>query len=323
MKKSTRLSILFIIEAIVCGVLARVVNISNSKIDNLLVYPFVTLANKLFNISVKGNNFLAWLILIEVVLIPIVIMVVILIFKKFKPIHIMLPVLSIYLFYIIYSIINPTTLVSTIGKNGYYSIVDLENALCSVFYILLISYIVLMFIQRFKGASEKRIISYIEIIIIAVGLILVANSIYINYFESAKSYSSVYKEISPYGIDMKYTKIFYILKYIIEALPTILYVVMSIIGISILDNMKLDRFDEKVIKQTKLLSKISIISVIIMVMVNLGFNVLTLPYISKLYGDFRCFVVPVYFIVFSLGILLFSKYIEDTKKIKDDNDLFV
>jgi hypothetical protein len=152
---------------------------------------------------------------------------------------------------------------------------------------------------------------------------MIANDIYVNYVLSFNEYKSVYKEISSYGIDMKYTKVFYGVKYIVELVPCLIYALMATKGVEILDEMRKDRFSDEALKQVKLLSKISMIGIGVMLVINLVYNLATLPCLSKLYGDYRCFEFPIYLIVFSLCILLFAKYMEDTKRIKEDNDMFV
>lgn len=323
MKKNRIIGIIFLLEMMVCFITTRVVKIEATDMKNLLVYPFVTLAEKLFNLSKFGNDSLAWLIFIEITLIPIMILTVIIILKRFQKIHVMLPMFSAYIFCMLYMFINPSVLVKLLGENGYYSIVDLEAAICYVFYTLFITYVIVSVIGIFRKSNESKIIGYLQIIITVVGMIMIANDIYVNYVLSINEYRRIYKEISILGIDMRYTKVFYIIKYAVELIPCLIYALMATKGISILDEMKKDRFSDEALKQVKSLSKISIIGIGVMLVVNLGYNVATLPYLSKLYGDYRCFEFPAYLIVFSLCILLFAKYMEDTKKIKEDNDMFV
>lgn len=323
MKKSRIIGLLFAIEMLVCIVMTRIIKVDGLDIKNLLVYPFVSFAENLFDISKSGNNFLAWLILIEVSLIPIMILVVMIVLKKFRRIHIMLPVLSLCIFFMSYIFINPSVMVNLFGKNGYYSILDLEIAICYVFYILVITYIIALLIGIFKNLNEGKIIGCLQFIIIAIGMLLISNEVYLDYILSANSYRSTYKEISEFGIDTSCTKLFYGIKYIVELVPCIIYIIMAIKGIDILDEMKKDRFSDTALKKVKTLSKISMWGIGAMLVVNLVYNIATIICLSKLYGDYRCFEIPGYLIVFSLCILLFAKYMEDTKQIKEDNDMFV
>lgn len=323
MKKSIMLSVLYIAEIILCYILSGVVKIEDSSVNSLLVYPFVTLANKIYGISKSGNNLEAWGILIGIILVPIAIMVILIMLKKFRGMHCMLPLISGYMFWVMYLFINPNYMIKMFGKNGYISIVDLEVAICSVFYILLITYLLLIVVAFFKKASEKNIITYIQVILAVIGVVMIAYTVCIKYVLASNELTQLAMNVEKIGVDLSYTKRFYFIKYIVDIIPCILYVIMAIIGINILGNMKKDKYSEKVINQIKTLGKISLKSIVVVVSVNLFYNIATLVYLPKLYGNYRYFVFPVYFIIFALFILLFAKYMEDTKKLKEDNDLFV
>ena len=193
MKKNRIIGIIFLLEMMVCFITTRVVKIEATDMKNLLVYPFVTLAEKLFNLSKFGNDSLAWLIFIEITLIPIMILTVIIILKRFQKIHVMLPMFSAYIFCMLYMFINPSVLVKLLGENGYYSIVDLEAAICYVFYTLFITYVIVSVIGIFRKSNESKIIGYLQIIITVVGMIMIANDIYVNYVLSINEYRRIYK----------------------------------------------------------------------------------------------------------------------------------
>ena len=222
MKKTIMLSVLYIAEIILCYILSGVVKIEDSSVNSLLVYPFVTLANKIYGISKAGNNLEAWGILIGIILVPIAIMVILIMLKKFRGMHCMLPLISGYLFWIMYLFINPNYMIKMFGKNGYISIVDLEVAICSVFYILLITYLLLIVVAFFKKASEKNIITYIQVILAMIGVVMIAYTVCIKYVLSSNELTHLAMNVEKIGVDLSYTRRFYFMKYIVGLKNTII-----------------------------------------------------------------------------------------------------
>lgn len=284
----------------------------------IMYYPFNIVGDSLRKLSLSSSvgNILAILIYILICSIPSIIY-----FYKFKKnknkkMDYILIGTSVYLLYAIYQFINPMDLYSLIPEEFYGTSEFITMGKLSVammFYIIIISYFVLLSLTSLSGEEEHNKGKSLKSLQIILTLFLVSDVIMIFYF----GFFNVLSEIN------KPQFLFYIIKYLLTVAPIIMSMTVIFTGIKLINDFGENQYGENVIANIRKIYEYGKITVYLSVLSSLFINGLQLLLSSSI-NEINMFLsIPfVPLIVAFVGIIL-CKYFQESKDLYDDNNSII
>jgi len=325
---------------------------SGKILEMILSFPFKQLGEVLRKLSLSSDagNIGAWMLYVGICLIPTSIFVAKFAKKKNQKEDLLLPVISIVLFYVMYIMVNPSLALDTnylideyIGYGAFGGIV----------YSAVLGYLVLKLIRKFKGAEQKNMCKWLNMLLGTLIIILVINMIVgiegllgniksvneNNYDEFAEIYESLSDidavsdlgytsyEYSGLGINVNElvnsTEIFLILRYIVSIIPCITAIIVMVMVQRFLKEYGKSGVSDETIKSGNMVSNVAIKAVIINVLANIGFNILQMIFFKDLLNTYTKVEFPLISLMFILAMPLITKLITTSKEIKEENEMFV
>ena len=335
MKHKVFIIILFL-EAFICiGFTLFNVTTSATAFMTISTFPFAQIAGFLRALSLSGmvGNLFATIIFILVGIIPLIFLSVILYKKKFRIEDTLLILTSTLLFATVYLMINPSYLSDMfILKNleGYG-----QTMLGTTIYSVIIGYFVLKFMRIISKSETSMLLKYSKILLFTISVVLVYvifgsqfNSLItnINAVKNQNTDSSILSLIPNMTVEntsVSFTNIFIIIFYILNQIPTLLDIIIVFMTINLIDELSFDRYSDNVITAANKLAFICKAAIITSMLTSIIVNITGMifsKYLLKL--DFST-TIPIISIVLVLIVLLSAKFFAESKKIKQDNDLFV
>ena len=123
------------------------------------------------------------------------------------------------------------------------------------------------------------------------------------------------------SLALSYT--FLVLRYIADALPYVLDVLVACAALTLLREQSLSRYSEAAVAAAKRLSRLCGRSLAAGMLVNIAFNLLQLVFLPRLLTVDAVAELPLLSAAFVLSVLLLSQYIRENKRLKDENDSFI
>jgi hypothetical protein len=217
--------------------------------------------------------------------------------------------------------INPGTLTTMMGNALSASI--LKAFLGVIIYSVIAGYTILRILRTFSNSDKHSLYKYLKILLVILNFIFVFvifGTLFNNMISSFNSFT-VSNTAPEQSLWLNY--VFISLNYIISALPYIFNVFIVFKVMNLLAELNEDNYSDKSVTLADSLSKWCIKALSITVVSNIVFNVLQLVLIKKLLVIESTVQIPLFSIVFVLATLLMAKYINENRKLKSDNDLFI
>ena len=114
-----------------------------------------------------------------------------------------------------------------------------------------------------------------------------------------------------------------ILQFVVSSLPYALDFIITIFAIRLLHALQSDRHSDRVIFLAEKLAKLCHISLAILAISEVSFNILQLVLAQNLSNISTKVTIPVMSFAFVLAVLLLSKLLAENKQLSDDNNLFI
>ena len=293
---------------------------------SLLYKPFEMLGDGLRSLSLSGDvgNIAAIIIYCLLSLIPTFIWIILKNKKRLVKIDGFLIILSGVLFFIIYYLINPTLFMI----NGIASV-----TLAFLFYSLLVGYLVLRGISVWSKFDTVGLQKGIRVLIFLlmvslVGAILIECAV--NLPEAIQTLkdknTAVTDPWSMYGTNMpglSVTIVFLVLRSVVTVIPCIWEIVILTIILDIVKELGENRYSEKVINGFEKLGNTCKQMLVATMGLNMGYAVLQVVFRNMLYEMNMDLTVPLASIVLVLAVMLISKYMRETQKMKEELDMFI
>lgn len=291
----------------------------------LLSLPFELTGAGLRRLSLSSDtgNILAMIIYIFFSLIPILFMTIKIKKHGWNKIDIILPITSVYSFYMIYCFINPWL----IGKQFPEQVADpsflsVETlSLSIVYYSFWISYAILHAVRRLSTANLAN-----NSHILCKGLqkilfiITVIYTFFLGYFSTFQLFADMNKN----RIEKRaaINDLFLLIKYLLDSLPVLFTILILISGILLLESMFINRPEEEMAAAHKL-GMISRRTVYITIISNIALNMIQIL-LSGMLNDTNYHLdfsfTP---LIISFSAMILSGYFKKTKSLMDDNELFI
>jgi len=288
-----------------------------------MAFPFEQIAHvlRILSLSSPTGNVIAFLIYFIISLIPLMLLLIFSKKRKLKPEDILLIILTGILFGTLYYMINPGTLTTMMGNALSASI--LKAFLGVIIYSVIAGYILLRILRTFSNSDKHSLYKYLKILLIILNVIFVFvifGTLFNNMISSFNSFT-VSNTAPEQSLWLNY--VFISLNYIISALPYIFNVFIVFKVMDLLAELNEDNYSDKSSALADNLSRWCIKTLSITVVSNIIFNTLQLILIKKLLVIESMVQIPIFSIVFVLATLLMAKYINENRKLKSDNDLFI
>lgn len=318
--KKQQLAILLLCEAILC-ILFSLVSQKFFRTNHLLSLPLQPVAQLLRHLSLSGvvGNGIAILLFVFLSLSPLFALAMM---TKKRPIQwedSLLFLLSALLFFAQLGTVNPKINIP-VSK-------AIPNAIPTLYmigtYAVIGGYISLRFIRKLLQSNNETLYRYLTFFLSAISVLLLANLI----FEYISPLLTNYKDTNlPWTIAIPENTdslLFLVLQYTIAILPSLVSIVLIYFSMDLIQEMQQQRYSEQVVARSKKLTQLSIYGLILLILSNIGYNMLQLLNMNTLSKIQMSAFFPILSILLVLSILIFTKYVEEGTRIKKDNDLFV
>ena len=315
--------ILLACEAALCIIFCFVKLSWPTLFSSIMAFPFEQIAHvlRILSLSSPTGNVIAFLIYFIISLIPLMLLLIFSKKRKLKPEDILLIILTGILFGTLYYMINPGTLTTMMGNALSASI--LKAFLGVIIYSVIAGYILLRILRTFSNSDKHSLYKYLKILLIILNVIFVFvifGTLFNNMISSFNSFT-VSNTAPEQSLWLNY--VFISLNYIISALPYIFNVFIVFKVMDLLAELNEDNYSDKSSALADNLSRWCIKALSITVVSNIIFNIIQLVMIKKLLVIESMVQIPIFSIVFVLATLLMAKYINENRKLKSDNDLFI
>ena len=284
----------------------------------IITFPFEQLGWGLRKLSLHSTacNISAILFYILICLTPCLLFLYLKKRKKLLKSDFLLPVLSIMLFAVIYYMINPGLLKSSVPGTG-------KILLGSTFYSVFFGYVILRILEECSLADTERLKLWLRTLLGAV-IFLFFYAILTEGFENLSlSFQNLKEAAGNEDINLTTSYVFLILQCITNIIPYVLAVFILFTSIRSLNELLLDRYSDASAAAMEKLASLCTKSLIIAVVSGMIFNILQLLFHQSLRQINMVVSIPIYSIAFVLAVLLTTKYIRENQKLKRDNDLFI
>jgi len=301
-----------------------VVGVSNSLFILSMPFDLIGKGLRWLSLSSLAGNIAALLLYVAFSLTPLLYLASKVNRHKLNKSDILLPILSIYNFYMIYEFINPQLMLNrTFNLLSDASFIPMAKLSFSiVFYTLLIAYLILNMISHLSdNPTDNKLgtlcTSLSRILVMLSGLY----TFFISYFISFV----LFKNIDKYVIENQKSINFYylIIDYVLEALPIIFSIFTLLSGVGLLMAMVTDHMKENEFLAAKRMSIISKQAVYVTVISNIASN--ALPFLlSNLLNDtdYKLNISLAPLVIAFLAMIL-SGYFKESMELYDDNNMII
>lgn len=300
-----------------------------------IFYPFELLGDSLRSLSLTSSigNVIAIVIYCLISLIPCMIYLWLYKKKKNQKIDYMLPLLSIVLFFTIYYLINPTLFM----KDAYANIPDVgDYMLIGLFYSLTIGYLVTKGINYCTVQEEKNLQkTLIAILYIIMGILVVTlgNNLLVEFPKTMKELMGQnlgndiwdLKMMPTIGgkIDMGASMLIVFLQQIVKAVPVIFEIIILFQATKLIHFYEEERYSKQVSNGVERISGLCMNMLKVTVWSNVFLNIIQILVRKQLFNVNIDLTIPMAEIAMVLGGLLITRYVHESQKLKEENDMFI
>lgn len=323
MKRKT-FGLLLSCEAVLCIMVCFWGDALPNMYSAIVIFPFSAIGFGLRNLSLSGNvgNILAIMLYVALCLSPIIALLLLGKKRKLRYEDGLLVLLSVLLFAVIYSMINPLPVVNML--------------LASTTYSVLLGYVIIRLVRLFFAADTVKLQKYLIRLLQLLNVFFVAMIFGFAFRALLDSYQSLstntilgndsfllpqYSHIENISLPINY--LFLTLQYIINILPYMLDMLIVFAGLALLKEFHTDHYSKDIVIAAKRLSRLCGVSLAIIVLSNMIFNLLQVVFSKSLVAINTAIEVPIPSIIFVLIALLLAQYIKENKLLKEDNEMFI
>lgn len=282
----------------------------------------------------EAGNMTAWILFAVIGGCPLILMGLLAGQRKIGRVDLLLPVLSLTLFSGLWFLINPSYLevylfpagLGEMGKCAFALAID----------SVLLCWLLLRFLRSSGKMDRRTLLRGLEILL---GLYVVLNVMAI-LFQGGAELAAGWKTVGvstsgdiewmpipgpgiAEGRSMGLSRCFLVFQTLCRYLPELLELALCGAAICFLHSCEQNSFNEDSLKQVKRLKKLSACSLGAVLGTNVCVNLLQLVFARYIYSSNYTLVFPIKHTLFMLGVLMLSRFWLESKKLKDDNTLFI
>lgn len=310
-------------EAIACVILSLAGKFLFQGFSVVMAFPFEQIGSLLRMLSLSGSlgNLVSIVIYSAICLIPLIILFLLRKKRKLYAEDTLLVVLSAVLFIVIYYMVNPGFLSNFLGSSLGYG--TGKAFLGVIVYSVLVSYVLIRITRLFFSADAGRLQKYLMILLYSLNIFVVFFVFGARFSELLDSFARLRQSNTGNEDGLGISYVFLVLGYIADAISTAMIIPVVIRGQNLLSELSSDRYSEMSVICAERLSRTCRLAVVLSILSNLGYNLLQLVFIRKLFVTDSTILMPVFSIAFLLAALLFAQYIRETRQLKEDHDMII
>lgn len=335
--KKKLLYILLVVETLLCAAAALLLSPPDTGgFAAAMQFPFADIGSLLRAMSLSGaaGNAFAFAAYIIISLIPAAFLFVRMIRKRSKAEDILLAVMSGYLFYLMYMMINPANM----GSIG----MGLESfgkaVLAGVFWSMLVGWLVLKLLRFVKGRDTESILNMLGILFALAAAVVVFGAAYIGVaglkadIEAVNAGNTAASDMMLWGSmpagmtaagDLSPTIAFLVFRFIAGLIPVAADILILLTAKTLAVRLKADRFGNDVVGISEKLARLCKYAVVIIVISSIALNVIQLLAAGSLRAMNYTNDIPLGSVILALVMLLLARFFSEGRKIKQENEMFV
>ena len=282
----------------------------------LLCYPLEFTGKALRSLSLAGGalNVLAIALYAAISLIPAVLALIFARKRGHAKADCILYILSVVLFAALYLAINPGLLRYVFSADMLTIVASYQVALGilnSLIYSLVLCYAVLRIISRLALDGTDRLLS--------AGAWLLYIACAVLSFASAYGAAAVAASLAYGALDICVS----VARAAVNTLPNVFSILLALCGAKLLLSMRAALFSDEAVDTAQRLSRLAVISLKVSVISSAAFNAVQIALAGGLSNVNVSASIPFAGVLFALLALIFSRFIAESKRIKDDNDSII
>lgn len=312
------------IEAVIC-LMAVIMSISFSVYD-LLAFPYGQIGYVLRILSFRGGicNVLAWILYGFLSLIPAAVWGMLRHKGKAVTVDRFLPCFTVLLFFFLYMAVNPSVLFDLTGASTQVASVPYLISSCAlVLDSLVLLYLVIRLLRYCKAQDDRKMIRNLRNFFYLFGFVLVIIIFAKGPGSLMESIEKVKGENTDFAVSLTWTYLFLVLKTLKDFLPAAAEFIPSLLAVRLLYAMEADSYGEETVKAAERLARVSYILLILILGFTACCNLLNLFCQSENYQVSIFVDIPLFYIGFSIVLILISRYLSNGRQLKQDHDLFI
>ena len=321
--KQQYLNRILAIEAIICLIMISVQNWFSIDVFTLITFPLLKIAALLRYFSLSGDlgNLLALVIYIIFCSLPLFLFFYIRKRSHLLPESYLLPLLSLELFIVIYILVNPGSLSSVLV--GSFDVNLQMTILSSSLYAVVFAYGILTYLRKLLNNHNSQAIKALEFLLFIGAMLcvfIITNILVGNFIQNIRQINQS-SEIMEIVLTVNYLAA--ILQTLIAILPYAFNVIIILILIKLLKQLNETWLSDEAIILSKKMSKFCTLSLVFSLVGTIFMNLFQLLFLSLLINVNFKVSLPLVEMIFVLACYVLSHFLLQSKKIKEDNELFI
>lgn len=296
---------------------------SASAFPAIMAFPFESIGLGLRMLSLSGafGNLAAIVLYTGLSLVPLGVLYILNRKGRLRGEDTLLVLLSMVLFAVLYLMVNPgdiTSLFGTAMGAGFG-----KAALGGMVYSVLAGYLVLRVLRQFFDSGTGKLQRYLGIMMHVLNAIFIfaifgsGFSGLLDAWESLRAGNQGNEEL----LGLSY--VFLVIQYLVSVIPLVMNIVIVMAAGRLISDVREDRYSEASIASVSRLSCYCRNALVITILSQILFNILQLLFARHLMVMNSQVSIPVLSVVFVLAILLISRFLSESKQLKDDNDMII
>jgi hypothetical protein len=338
MKKLGRLLVLEGIISIGLAVLMYYVAILTSSME-FLYLPFDLLGKGLrwLSLSSSVGNWLALFLYGMLCLSPILYLLFRRLRKGFQKIDLLLPVISLFSYYMLYHFINPRLMLKWAPQN----LVDLsfldmaKLAFAIIFYSLCLAYFMLRMLETLtfvdEGDHQQSLNKGLQLILEALSVFYTFLFGYFSTYElfseldrySANTDNLLFMAIIPPQSGFSLNQFVVVLDYLLRGLPVIFAIYILVAAVHLIKEMATHHMETEEYQAAAKLSRAGKYAVYVTVFSNLTLNIFQFFLSSQLKDTNFNLNITLFPLIIAFGAMILAGYFKETKELHEDNEMII
>lgn len=235
----------------------------------------------------------------------------------------LLGLLSAALFVSLYLMINTAYIVNMFVGLGDAGLTIGKAVLGGTLWSILCGYLILRLLRLSFESGTEKLQGYVSAGLYILNFLFVWAVCGILFREMLDSFASLKAGNTGSEGGLGTTYVFLILRFLVDALPYILDVVMAFLALDLLAAMRSDKYSEQTETLALRLSRWCGKALAAVVVSGISLNLLQLFFAHTLRIIDSELSIPIVSVLFVLAVLLFARLVSENRRLKGDNDLFI
>ena len=292
----------------------------------LLYIPFDLIGKGLRCLSLQSSigNIIALIIYALLCLTPIFWLVFRKLRKQLNYSDILLPIISIYSFYMLFLFVNPNLMYRHVPElfmdESALSIVRLSLAI--IFFTLVIGYLIIRMLTTLSQEKEEnRMIFLCRRLQVLLYIISILYTFLLGYFSTFELFSQIDQRSFTKGTQMN--QVYVLLSFVLKTVPVLFTIVTLVSGIVLLTTISTKHKQEEEVEAAKRMGMFSRRTAFLTVGCNIALNLFQLVFSSQLNDTSIVLNVSLAPLIISISAMILSGFFKETKELYEENEMII